>query len=113
MNKRNYIYDAVVTNVVDGDTVDVDVDLGFTVWVKIRLRLWGIDTMEINDKDSTKRELAQKAKQKLIDQLLNQKVVIESFKTDKYGRWLAVVYINGSSINQQLLDEGLAVEYKI
>jgi micrococcal nuclease len=111
MKKEDYIYNAEVVKVVDGDTIDVNVDLGFTVWVRVRLRLIGIDTMELNDKDPVKRENAKLAKAFVEDRLVNQKVIIQSFKTDKYGRWLAEVFVNGSSINKQLLAENLAIPY--
>ena len=62
MITQDYIYNAVITKVVDGDTVDANVDLGFTVWVNIRFRLYGLDTMETNDKDTAKRDQGLKAK---------------------------------------------------
>ena len=111
MIKTQYIYNAKITNVVDGDTVDAEVDLGFTVFVRVRFRLYGIDTMETNDKDVAKREQGLKAKQYVHNALLGKDVTLESFKTDKYGRWLAEIFVDGNSINKQLLTEGLAVEY--
>jgi micrococcal nuclease len=111
MIKQDFIYNATVTNVVDGDTIDALVDLGFTVFVLIRFRLSGIDTPELNSKDILLRENARKAKEFVIERILNKKVTIQSKKTDKYGRWLAVVYIDGYNLNQQLVDENLAVIY--
>ena len=114
MITQDYVYNAFVTNVVDGDTIDADVDLGFTVWVSIRFRLYGLDTMETNDKDPIKREQALKAKQFVIDRLLNQNVTLRSHKTDKYGRWLADIYLTNDmtkSVNTILLEEGLAKKY--
>lgn len=111
MIKSQYLYNAKITNVVDGDTVDAMVDLGFTVFVKVRFRLYGIDTMETNDKAIAVRELGLKAKEFVTFMLLGKDVTIESHKADKYGRWLGEIYLNGTSINKQLLSEGLAVEY--
>lgn len=112
MLTQDYVYNATIENVVDGDTVDAVVDLGFTVLVKIRFRLYGLDTMETNDKDETKRALGLKAKEFLKDKLLNVKVTLKSHKTDKYGRWLAEIYLpDGSNVNNTLLTEGLAVPY--
>jgi micrococcal nuclease len=107
----DYTYVAKIVNVVDGDTVDAIVDLGFTVSVAVRFRLYGIDTMETNDKDATKRDLGQRAKKFVADKLTNQTVTLRSYKTDKYGRWLAEIFVDGNSVNKQLLTEGLAVEY--
>lgn len=112
MIKTNYIYDAVVTKVVDGDTIDATVDLGFTVSVNVRFRLNDVNTMEMKDTDPIKRESAQLAKQFMIDKLLNKIIVISSYKTDKYGRWLADIYLNDEKINDTLIKEGLAVQYK-
>ena len=53
---------AIITNVVDGDTLDVSIDLGFDVSVKIRIRLAGVNTCEMKDKDPEKKKLAQEAK---------------------------------------------------
>ena len=109
---QSYIYNATIVNVVDGDTLDATVDLGFTAFVRIRFRLYGIDTNETNDKDEVKRALALKAKEFLKAKCLNAKVVIKSRKTDKYGRWLGDVYLeDGTHLNDSLLVEGLAVPY--
>jgi len=106
-----YIYKARITNVVDGDTVDAEVDLGFTVSVHVRFRLYGIDTPELNSKILEVREQAKQAKQFVVDRILNQDVIIETFKTDKYGRWLAKIAIDGQEINQLLVDNDLAIPY--
>jgi micrococcal nuclease len=72
-----YVYNATITNIVDGDTVDAVVDLGFNVSTKIRFRLNGIDTPEINSKNEAIQAIAKQAKQFLIDQILNKSVVIQ------------------------------------
>lgn len=112
MIKTDYIYNAVVTRVVDGDTIDATVDLGFTVKVDVRFRLSGINTPELRDSDPIKAEAAQQAKKFVIDACLNRQVTLKSYKTDKYGRWLADIWVDGVSLNSQLLNEGLAVVYK-
>ncbi len=113
MEKANYLYRAAVTKVVDGDTFDATVDLGFYVFTCVRFRLYGLDTMEINDRDPGKRVLAMKAKLFMVDQVLNKQVILQTYKTDKYGRWLAEVFLPGvtESVNSRLLAEGLAVPY--
>ncbi len=111
MKKTNYIFNAKVINVVDGDTIDVSIDLGFSIHSHQRVRLAGIDTAELNSPDSEKRGLAQRAKLYLQNSILDRDVVIETYKVDKYGRYLADVFLNGECTNQKLLDENLAVYY--
>ena len=82
-----HIYRAKVIRVVDGDTVDFDVDLGFHISIRIRTRLVGVDTPERGHQDFAK------ATNILIDLLNEQKdeeeyVMIKTGKTGKYGRWL-------------------------
>lgn len=111
MIKTNYIYEATILNVVDGDTVDAEVDLGFDVLIRTRFRLNGIDTPERNALDPQKRALAAAATEFLKRMTLNKSVTIVSHKQDKYGRYLADIYIEGVHANQRLLDEGYAVKY--
>lgn len=108
-----YTYNALITNVVDGDTIDATLDLGFNVNVNMRFRLNGIDTPELHSKDIKLREKAQAAKKFLVDQILNKNVTIKSTKADKYGRWLADIQldIDAASINEQLITLGLAKKY--
>lgn len=111
MQKKNYVYNATVTNVVDGDTIDVTIDLGFGVFVQHRVRLNGINTQETNDPNPALKESGLKAKQFVTTKLLNQKITIESFRSDKYRRYLADVYLGDELVNKTLMNEGLAVEY--
>jgi len=111
MIKNNYIFNARIIKVVDGDTVDCILDLGFNIAFNTRLRLNGIDTMETNDKDIVKKELGLKAKARVIELILNKDVTLQSFKTDKYGRYLANIYLGDINVNQLLITEGLAVPY--
>lgn len=106
-----------VDRVLDGDTIDVFIDLGFHIKIKQRLRLSGLDTEELNSSDQQKRELARLAKEFLIDSLLGKdNICIYTIKTEKYGRYLAEVYFEESdgsltSVNDLLLDNGLAKAY--
>lgn len=110
--QSDYLYRAFITNVIDGDTVDARVDLGFTVSVNVRFRLYGIDTPELRSSDEAVREQAKLAKQYVIDCLLNKEVLLKSYKTDKYGRWLADFFIEENvTISRRLVEEGLAKEY--
>lgn len=111
MHKTDYIYNARVTNVVDGDTVDMVISLGFGVSITHRVRLSGINTQETNDTNPVLRENAMQAKKWVTDKLLNKQVTIQSFKSDKYGRYLADIYLGDELINKSLIDQGLAEEY--
>lgn len=113
MIKQQYVYHAHIINVVDGDTIDANVDLGFNVFFKVRLRLNGIDTPELRDSNPELKALGFKAKQRVIELIKDRMVVIESRKVDKYGRYLADVYLNSININQQLISEGLAVPFMV
>lgn len=111
--KPIYIYSAVVTRVIDGDTIDCAVDLGFNTFTKERFRLYGIDTPEKTSKIASVKELAMKASKFLSDTLTGKTVTIESVEKDKYGRWLAKVYLttDAPTINEQLITLGMAKAY--
>lgn len=108
-----FTYTAEIIKVVDGDTVDAIVDLGFRVSIKMRFRLAGIDTAELKSKDAELKVLANGAKKFMSDLLLNKTVIIETEKTDKYGRWLATIRLSpdAKSINEQLIEANLAKSY--
>lgn len=105
---KNYTYNAEVVRWVDGDTVDLIVDLGFKIKAHQRFRLHGVDTPERGQDgfhEATKfcEEFAP----------IGSMVAIQTHKTGKFGRWLCTLY-NGSdplSINRTLLTEGYAEEY--
>lgn len=101
-----YNYMAKVTRVVDGDTIDVEIDLGFDIWHKVRLRLAHIDAYE----KST--EIGKEAAAFLKALLEGFFVEIYTEKTDKYGRYLATVILNGVNLNDQLISKGYAVPYE-
>ena len=108
-----YEYRAYVRKVYDGDTVTVDIDLGFGVLLKNqKLRLLGINTPEIRGKS---REEGLKVRDIVRGRISNQWVVIKTHKDSKgkYGRWLAVIHQPGieESINDWLLKEGYAKKY--
>jgi len=103
--------------VVDGDTIDVDIDLGFDISLFQRVRLAGIDTPESRTKDVYEKKLGLEVKEKLNDLLKNAtKIVIKTEKpdsTEKYGRILGWLFVDDGklSINEQLIKEGYAWEY--
>jgi len=102
-----------VLKVLDGDTVDLLVDLGFSSFKKDRFRLDIIDTPEINSKDMVERKFAEEAKAFLTEWLNNQSTItVKTIKDDKYGRMLAKLYgTNGECINDILLESGYAWIY--
>lgn len=106
-----------VKNVVDGDTIDVIIDLGFDILFSSRVRLAGIDTPESRTADKAEKALGLEAKEYLKKQLKDAKtVVIRTEKMDsseKYGRILGWVYINGESesINNKMINDGYAWGY--
>lgn len=104
-----FTFRAKVVRVVDGDTVDMTVDLGFRISQEIRLRLLGINAPERNAPGGTEATNYLKL---LLP--IGQQTMIETFKnpTDKYGRWLASIYVNGENINDNMISSGHAVYYE-
>ena len=106
-----------VENVVDGDTIDVLIDLGFDILFASRVRLAGIDTPESRTKDLSEKALGLEAKEYLKKALKDAKsVVIKTEKMDsseKYGRILGWVYVDGNtvSINDMMINDGYAWGY--
>lgn len=112
-----YWYVATCTRVVDGDTLDLDFDLGMNVHVKERIRLFGVDTPEVYGvkKESEEYALGKKASNR-VKELVEGKEVWVNTKKDKkgkYGRYLAIVFFedeegNNQSLSELLVKEGLA-----
>ena len=103
-----YTYKAKVVRVVDGDTIDALIDLGFDIHKKIRIRMVGMNAPESRTRDleEKKRGLAAKARLKG-----KNKFILESQGVGKYGRCLAVIKIGDIDVNQQLIEEGHATAY--
>lgn len=106
-----------VTNVVDGDTIDVVIDLGFDISFTSRVRLAGIDTPESRTTNKVEKALGLESKEYLKKAIKAAKtVVIKTEKMDsseKYGRILGWVYLDGSgnSINHEMIENGYAWGY--
>jgi micrococcal nuclease len=113
-----YTYKIDVLRVIDGDTIDANIDLGFDVSVKKRIRFMGINTPEsrTRDKEEKKRGLAAKAR---VQELLSEadEVQLTSHGVGKFGRCLGELNLSNEdgltmvNLNKRLIEEGHAVEY--
>ena len=127
--RAQYIYNAEVIRVVDGDTVIANVDVGFDMWKRCNIRLYGINTPETRTRDLNEKAKGNAAKERLIELLSDNdnKFVLESMGLDKYGRSLGVLWTTyhqvkpwhdsvetravALSLNELLVQEGHATEY--
>jgi|TARA_R110000744_G_scaffold100320_9_gene193475 micrococcal nuclease len=111
-----YTYKAQVTRVVDGDTIDVDIDLGFgMVYKKQRVRMMGIDTPESRTRDLEEKFYGKESKYFLQDliQSVEDEITLISHEKGKFGRILGEIFIEGEekSVNQLMIDCHHAVPY--
>ena len=105
-------YKAQVKSVYDGDTITVDIDLGFGVFLRDqKIRLLGIDTPEVRGKE---RQQGLISRDRLRERIDGKKITIRTKKAKKgkYGRWLGEIWYEEESINDWLLTEGLAKKYE-
>lgn len=108
-----YNYKFEVTRVIDGDTVDGIIDLGFDILTRVRVRLVGIDTPESRTRNLEEKKYGNEAKERLKELIASSdELLIDSHGKGKFGRILGTLYVNGTSINQTLIDEGYAIEYQ-
>ena len=106
-----YTYKARCTSVYDGDSVTLDIDLGFNIVMhNQKIRLLGINTPEVRGSDRLDGLIARDRLRELIE---GKDIIMVSHrdKSGKYGRWLATIYTNGINVNQLLINEGLADIY--
>mgnify|MGYP001627887707 CR=1 FL=1 len=107
-----YFYGAEVLRVIDGDTIEARIDLGFDTSRTEILRLYGIDAPEMKLKERKKGEQATKW---LTERLANsEEIHIRTIKdeTGSFGRYLAVLFADGENLNQEMLNLGLAAPYE-
>jgi len=108
-----YEYKATIIRVVDGDTVDVDIDLGFDCWVRNqRIRLFGIDTPECRTRNKQEKAhglLAKAYAQKALK--LGGVYALRTREKGKFGRYLGEIKVGRTTINKLLIKEKLAVAY--
>ena len=111
-----HIYSAKVVRVVDGDTADAMIDLGFDTWVKKRIRFYGVDTWESRTRNLEEKKKGLAAKDYVKDLLENSdegKFLLKSHGVGKYGRVLGELFVKGNekSVNELLKENGHAYEY--
>lgn len=116
-DSKLYWYQAKCINVVDGDTVDLEIDLGLKLMLRERIRLYGVDTPEIysTKKDSQEYKDGMVAKARVSDLILGKIIWVNTMKDkqEKYGRYLGIIYVKDAAgnmvvVNDILLAEGLA-----
>lgn len=101
-----YEYNGTITNVVDGDTLDILVDLGLRIQTLQRVRLYGINTPERGQPGYNEATV------RLVALVLNKAAIAHTIKpSDKYGRWLASLIVDGSDPVATMITEGLGVPY--
>lgn len=102
-----YEYRAKVVRVVDGDTVDVAIDLGFHFTFETKIRLYGINAPEL------KEEAGKTSRDYLFSRIYGKTVTIKTQKdrTEKYGRYLGTIILDGENINEDLITKGFAKKY--
>jgi micrococcal nuclease len=109
-----YDYQCTIVRVVDGDTVDVDIDLGFDTWRRgERIRLYGVDTPECRSRSATEKKAGLLAKGFVIQALHEGGTYkLTTKEKGKFGRYLGTIKIDGElTINAALISEHLAVPY--
>ena len=109
-----YRYKVSLVKVVDGDTVDVDIDLGFGMtYKKQRVRMLGIDTPESRTRDLVEKKFGKASKKHLKGILESGDIELVSHDKGKFGRILGELFMGGStfSVNQQMINEHHAVAY--
>ncbi len=108
-----YTYNAKCLRVVDGDTIDAHVDLGFDTWKKVRIRFRGINTPESRTRDLEEKKRGLAAKDFVVEALKknDNMFVLNSYGVGKFGRCLGELIIEDVNLNKLLITEGHAVEY--
>lgn len=117
-----YIYRGKLDRVIDGDTIDAMIDVGFDIWVKKRIRYKGIDTWESRTRDLEEKKLGLAAKERnkeLLEKVSSKSGYfrLKSYGVGKYGRVLGEIFIEDTegtqyNINETLIAEGHAYIYE-
>lgn len=106
-----YTYRANVVSIYDGDTITVDIDLGFSIVLRQQsVRLARINAPEVRGSSA---ELGLKSRDALRDKIMGKTVLLRTIRDsrEKYGRWLGEIWLDGACVNDWLMESGLAVRY--
>ena len=107
-----YTYEIKLDRVIDGDTIDAYIDLGFDVSVKKRIRFMGINTPESRTRDLEEKARGLAAKDRLKNLLEGANTIqLKSHGVGKYGRCLGEIFLGDTKLNDLLINEGHAVKY--
>lgn len=123
MEKQKYVYEATVLSVHDGDTIQVEIDLGFRVTFKETIRFYGLNAPELKHRNELNKLVPNPAGHKTLEFVsgvlkVGDKIILETIKDkkEKYDRYLAnIYYMKGAEqvfLNKYLLDNSMAVEMK-
>lgn len=109
-------YKAKLIRVVDGDTIDAEIDIGFGIFVRKRIRLWGINAPETRSRDKSEVKSGKETSKRLVAilALSNDEFELVTHGDGKYGRCLGEIFVkeHKESVNRVLINEGLATEYE-
>ncbi|WP_294402666.1 thermonuclease family protein [uncultured Clostridium sp.] len=112
MSKKKYFYENVeIIKIIDVDTIDVGIDLGFDLWKNARIRFYGINAPEITGVEKPLGIIARDFLIKLTP--VNSFIKLQTLGQDKFGRWLGIIYKDDLNVNEYLVKEGHAVEYMV
>ena len=103
-----YEYKAKVIRVIDGDTMVCDVDLGFSITIRERIRLRGINTPEVR---GTQKKRGLEVKEIVRSMIEGKEITLQVYKKGKYGRFIADIIINDITLSDYLLVQGLGEKY--
>ena len=113
-NRIMYEYRCIIVEVVDGDTIDIDIDLGFGVWMRgERIRLDGVDTPESRTSDAVEKKFGLLAKHFVEEKLPvgKEAVLLSKQFRGKFGRILGDIRVDGKILTEELISNHLAVPY--
>lgn len=106
-----YEYYGKVVSVYDADTMTIDIDLGFNITIREKVRVYGIDTPELRTRNKEEKKLGYKARDLVRDKVLGKKVGLKAYKPGKFGRYLVDVYYDDINLAEELIDAKLALPY--
>jgi len=111
VNYSPYVYKAYISEVYDGDTCTATVDLGMRVSMEIRIRLYGINAPELR---GSEKGNGVRSREYLRNLILGKNVIIKTYKdkTEKFGRWLAEIFVDNVNVNNVMVEDGYAVRYE-